>query len=133
MNASAEDRLAIIELVTSADAAATARDVDGYLACFTDDARMTGTMGDYQGKEAIRQSVSPIWASEGDTTVHLSLNVQVDDTSQSGLVARSILLILKAGPPVGIIGMAAITQNVVKVGDEWKVHVRAIANVGHPS
>ena len=63
---SAADHLAILDVVTRADEAASRRDPDGYVVLFTPDAVLDGAQGRYAGREALRASVGPIWAAEGD-------------------------------------------------------------------
>ncbi|HXW33288.1 MAG TPA: nuclear transport factor 2 family protein [Acidimicrobiales bacterium] len=126
MTLSTEDRLDIVDVVTRADAAATARNVEDYLACFTDDARLVGAKGEHNGKGQLRRSLGAIWASEGATTAHLSLNVVVDEVDNTKAVVRSILLIVESGPPVTLLGLSAITQNVVKKGGHWRIELRNV-------
>jgi hypothetical protein len=61
MSLSAADRLAILEVVTRADEAASRRDADGYVALFAPDAVLDGTQGRHAGREELRASVGPIW------------------------------------------------------------------------
>jgi hypothetical protein len=129
MTLSSDDRLAIVDLVTRADAAATVRDVEGYLSCFTDDADLGGAKGDHHGKDGLRRSVGSIWAAEGDTTAHLCLNVVIDETGDRQAVVRSILLIVGAADPRTLVDLVAITQDVVKTGPDWKVSRRDVRNL----
>ena len=130
MSLSPADRLDIIDVVTRADAAATARDVDGYVACFTDTARIVGAMGEHDGTDALRRDVGPIWASEGAATAHLCLNAVIDEEGDGRAQVRSILLIVASSQPFTPLGMSAITQNLVRTGDGWKIAVRAVHDLG---
>ena len=56
MTLSPADRLDILDLLTRADAAASARDPDAYLALFTSDAVLDGDQGDYRGTAALRRA-----------------------------------------------------------------------------
>jgi hypothetical protein len=130
MTLSTEDRLAIVDLVTRADAAATARDADRYLECFTDNPRLVGAMGEHVGSDDLRRAVGPIWAAEGEATAHLSLNVVVDEVDRERATVHSLLVILGATPPFPVVGVSAITQQVVNIGPEWRIELRAVGEVG---
>ena len=97
------DRLAILDLITQADEAATRRDADGYVALFTEDAVLDGTQGTYAGRAALRQSVGPVWAAEGPVSLHLTLNPVIEPGPGDGLaVRRSVLLIVDPNQPPAI-------------------------------
>jgi hypothetical protein len=78
MTLSVADRLDILDVLARADWAATRRDSEACVALFTDDAVLDGEKGEHRGKELLRRSVGPIWASEGAATVHLTLNAVLD-------------------------------------------------------
>jgi hypothetical protein len=111
MRHSAADRLDILDLLASADNAATRRDVASYLACFTDDAVLDGGMGEHRGKAALEGAVGPIWQAEGDASVHLTTNavVELDSRADDRAVAHSVLVIL-AGDPVTVRSVSNITH-----------------------
>ena len=111
MSLSAADRLAILEVITRADEAASRRDADAYVALFTPDAVLDGTQGQHAGRQALRAAVGPVWAAEGPATLHLTLN-PVIEPSPSGdqATARSVLLIIDPAAPPGIRAAATITQ-----------------------
>ena len=70
--------LSVVDRLNRADSAAARRDVDAYVACFTNDAVLDGNKGEHRGKDLLRQSVGPIWESEGTTSAHLTLNPLVE-------------------------------------------------------
>lgn len=78
MTLSADDRLAILDLVTRADDAATRRDVESYVALFTDDGVLDGEKGEHRGHSELAEAVGRVWASEGTASSHLALNVIID-------------------------------------------------------
>ncbi len=128
MTLSAADRLAILEVVTRADEAASHRDADGYVALFTQDAVLDGAQGRYAGREALRASVGPIWAAEGPATLHLTLNPVVEPgPGGDQAVARSVLLIIDPAPPPAIRAAAVITQELRRVGGSWLITRRTVA------
>ena len=62
MTLSAADRLAILDVVTRADEAASRRDAEGYVTLFTEDAVLDGAQGRHAGRQALRAAVGPVWA-----------------------------------------------------------------------
>jgi len=54
MSLPAADQLAILDVLTRADEAATRRDADGYVALFTEDAVLDGTPDRHAGREGDR-------------------------------------------------------------------------------
>jgi ketosteroid isomerase-like protein len=131
MTLSVADRLDILDLLIRADSAATRRDVDAYVACFTDDAVLDGSKGEYRGKNRLRQPVGPIWESEGTTSVHLTLNPLVEsaDDAPDVAIAQSMLLILKDESPTSVHSVSSIVQHVVKRGTVWLIARRSVHSV----
>ena len=128
MTMSAADRLAILDVVTRADEAASRRDADGYVALFTPDAVLDGTQGRHVGREALHASVGPIWTAEGPATLHLTLNPVIEAGSRDGqAIARSVLLIIDAAPPSAIRTAAVITQELRRAEDSWRIARRTVA------
>jgi ketosteroid isomerase-like protein len=127
VNLSAADRLEILDVVGRADAAATRRDADAYAALFTDDAVLDGSQGLHPAA-GLREAVGPIWAAEGATTLHLTLNPVVDPgDGPDEAVVSSVLLIVAPAAPITIITAAAITQKVRRSGDTWRISRRTVA------
>ena len=128
MTLSAADRLAILEVITRADEAASRRDADAYVALFTQDAMLDGTQGRYAGREALRASVGPIWAAEGPATLHLTLNPVIDLGPVSDqAVVRSVLLIIDPAAPPALRAAAAITQELRRTEGFWRITRRTVA------
>jgi hypothetical protein len=113
----ASDRLDILEVLARAETAATVRDADAYVGLFTEDAVLDGAQGVHIGKEALRQVVGPIWASEGPATFHLLLNAVIDQAScdSDDVVATSVLLIVRQGALPQIQHVSEITQQLKRV------------------
>jgi hypothetical protein len=127
VNLSAADRLEILDVVGRADAAATRRDADAYAALFTDHAVLDGSQGLHPAA-GLRAAVGPIWAAEGATTLHLTLNPVVDaGDGPDEAVVSSVLLIVAPAAPITIITAAAITQKVRRSGDTWLISRRTVA------
>ena len=122
------DRLAIVDVITRADDAASRRDADGYVALFTEDAVLEGTQGRHVGREALRAAVGPVWASEGPVTLHLTLNPVVEPGPDEGrAVARSVLLIIDPRGPA-IRSVALITQELRRTDESWRVSRRTVSD-----
>jgi ketosteroid isomerase-like protein len=128
---STSDRLAILDVVTRADAAATRRDADAYVSFFTDSAVLDGSMGEYSGKDLLRESVGPIWAAEGTMSVHVTLNAVVDevDGHPDRAVVSSHLLILKIDTAIALYGLSAVVQHLVRVEGNWLIGRRSVSNL----
>jgi uncharacterized protein (TIGR02246 family) len=124
----AADRLAILDVITRADEAASRRDPDAYIALFTPDAVLDGAQGRHAGREALRASVGPIWAAEGPATLHLTLNPVVEPgPGRDQAVARSVLLIIDSAAPPAIRAAAAITQELRRAEGSWRITRRTVA------
>jgi hypothetical protein len=122
------DRLDILELVAMADAAASDRDADAYVALFTDYVVLDGDMGRHAGREAMRAAVGPIWEAEGPASMHLTLNATVHPREKDRLRAMvtSVLVIVRASPPPSIHSVAQISQDVVKLDGLWRIERRSV-------
>jgi hypothetical protein len=132
MSLSAADRLDILQVLARADSAATRRDAEGYVALFTDDAVLDGDKGEHRGKDRLRRSVGPIWASEGPASVHLTLNAVVDPVEgrPDRAAATSVLLILTGTAPTSVHSVSDIVQHLVKVGPGWQIERRSVHLLG---
>jgi uncharacterized protein (TIGR02246 family) len=127
MTLSAADRLAILDVITRADDAASRRDADGYAGLFTEDAVLDGTQGRHAGREALRSGVGPVWAAEGPATLHLTLNPVVEPgPSGDQATVRSVLLIVDPTAPA-IRAAAAITQELRRTECSWLITRRTVA------
>jgi hypothetical protein len=121
----AEDSLAILQLIARADACATARDPDAYVALFTEDGVMDGAMGTAHGRSALRDTVAHVWAGEPAGTLHLTLNAVIDTSGPQPSV-DSVMLLLAAGTPPAIIGSAKVRQVVIRQPEGWRISRRTI-------
>ena len=130
MTLSPADRLDILDLLTRADTAASARDVEGYLSLLTSDIVLDGDQGTYRGASALRAALATVWAAEQRASLHLTLN-PVIDTAPGGALARSVLLIVDPGPPAALATAARITQELRHEGGLWKISRRTVSAPGH--
>jgi uncharacterized protein (TIGR02246 family) len=130
MSLSAADQLAILDVITRADEAASRRDADGYVALFTQDAVLDGTQGRHAGREALRAAVGPVWAAEGPVTLHLTLNPVIEPgPSDDQATVRSVLLIIDPAA-LAIRAAAAITQELRRAEGTWRIARRTVAPAG---
>ena len=122
------DRLDILDLLTRADNAATRRDIDGYVVLFSDDGVLDGEKGEHRGRQALVEAVGPVWESEGDATVHLTLNPVIEAVPGHAdrAVATTWLLIVDPSPPPTIKTVAAIVQHVEKADTRWQITRRTV-------
>ena len=128
MSLSDGDRLAILDVITRADEAATRRDADGYVALFTQDAVLDGAEGRHAGREALRASVGPVWAAEGPATLHLTLNPVIEPgPGDDQAVVRSVLLIVDPAAPPALRATAMITQELRQAEGSWRIARRTVA------
>ena len=131
MTLSAADRLAILEVITRADDAASRRDADGYVALFSEDAVLDGTQGRHAGRQALRAAVGPVWAAEGPATLHLTLNPVVEPGPfDDQAVVRSVLLIIDPAATPALRAAAAITQELRRADSTWRITRRTVAPAG---
>ncbi len=123
------DRLAILDVITRADEAASRRDADRYVALFTEDAVLDGAQGRHAGRAALRESVGPVWDAEGPATLHLTLNPVIEPGQDDGhAVARSVLLIVDPATPPAIRATAVITQELRRSDGTWRISRRTVAS-----
>jgi hypothetical protein len=124
----AADRLDILDLLARADNAATRRDVEAYVALFSEDGVLDGEKGEHRGRRALAEAVPAVWAAEGDATAHLTLNavIDADPDHADRAVATSRLLIVDPRPPT-IKNLATIVQHLQKAGTRWQITRRSVA------
>jgi ketosteroid isomerase-like protein len=128
MTLSAADRLAILDVITRADEAASRRDAGAYVELFTDDAVLDGSQGRHAGRAALRAAVGPVWAGEGPATLHLTLNPVIEPgPAPDQAVARSVLLIIDPATPPALRATAAITQELRRSQGSWRIARRTVA------
>jgi ketosteroid isomerase-like protein len=131
MTLSPADRLDISDLLTRADTAASARDIEGYLSLLTSDMVLDGDQGTYRGTSALRSALAAVWATEQKPSLHLTLNPVVDPGAQPGRArARSVLLIMDPGPPPALATAARITLELRQEGGRWKISRRTVSAAG---
>jgi SnoaL-like protein len=126
MTLTAEDSIAILQLVARADTLATTRDADGYVDLFTTDAIMSGAMGTATGREQLGATVARVWAGEPVGTLHLTLNAVIDQDGRD-IVVTSVMLMIGPGAAPAVLGAADVRQTVVRTADGWRIAERSIS------
>jgi uncharacterized protein (TIGR02246 family) len=126
MTLTAQDTIAILQLVARADTMATDRDAGGYVELFTEDATMDGAMGTAAGRAQLRQTVARVWAGEPTGTLHLTLNAVIDERGDE-IVVNSVMLMVTPGDAQAIHGAARVRQTIVRTGVGWRIAGRSIA------
>lgn len=123
------DRLDILDLLARADNAATGRDVDAYVALFSDDGVLDGEKGEHRGRQALAETVGSVWAAEGDASVHLTLNAVIEDTPDGPerAIATTQLVIIDPARPPTIKSLATVVQHLEKVPTGWQITRRSVA------
>jgi uncharacterized protein (TIGR02246 family) len=121
----AADSLEIMQLVTRADNCATARDANAYVELFTGDGEMLGDKGSARGRAALRDAVTAVWAAEPPRTLHLTLNVTIDESGPDPSVTSVMLMVTRESPPT-VLGAAVVRQVVRRTSDGWRIASREI-------
>jgi uncharacterized protein (TIGR02246 family) len=122
----AEDKLAIIDLVQQADNAATHRDYEQYANLYTEDGVMEGTQGNYMGRSQIATATKEVWSHEPAGSLHLTQNVTIKETDGS-ITVHSWLVIITQNDSRQILTTADVTQTINKTPDGWKICRRHIS------
>jgi uncharacterized protein (TIGR02246 family) len=125
MSLTAVESLEIMQLVARADNCATARDADGYAELFTEDGMMTGVMGRARGRAALRDAVAAVWAAEPPRTLHLTLNVTIDESGPDPTVTSVMLMVTRDAKP-DVLGSALVRQVVRRTAEGWRIASREI-------
>jgi uncharacterized protein (TIGR02246 family) len=121
----AAESLEIMQLVARADDCATSRDAEGYALLFTADGAMTGGMGSATGRDALRDAVAAVWAKEPERTLHLTLNVTIDDSGTDPVVTSVMLMVTREAAP-RVLGSAIVRQVVRLTPEGWRIASRQI-------
>jgi uncharacterized protein (TIGR02246 family) len=120
------DTIEILQLVARADDRASARDAEGYVGLFTEDAVMDGDEGRAEGREQLAHTVARVWAREPAGTLHLTLNAVVHEGERETTVT-SVMLLVAGTAPGSVVGSARVTQTVRRTDDGWRIAERRIA------
>jgi uncharacterized protein (TIGR02246 family) len=125
MSLRAADSLEIMQLVARADNCATARDAEGYAELFTEEGVMTGGMGTARGRAALRDAVTAVWTAEPPRTLHLTLNVTIEESGSDPTVTSVMLMVTREAKPA-VLGSSLVRQVVRRTADGWRIASRDI-------
>src|SRR5208282_4713405 len=104
----AEDKLAIIDLIQQADNAATRRNFEGYANLYTEDGLMEGSQGNYTGHSNIVAATKEVWGREPDGSMHLTQNITIVEVNGTTIVL-SWLVIIAPDTQKQIVATAEVT------------------------
>ena len=125
MSLTAAESLEIMQLVARADNCATARDAEGYAELFTEEGVMTGVMGTARGRAALRDAVTDVWTAEPPRTLHLTLNVAIDESGRDPTVTSVMLMVTREAKPA-LLGSSLVRQVVRRTAEGWRIASRDI-------
>jgi ketosteroid isomerase-like protein len=131
MTLSDTDRLDILELLARADNAASRRDAATYISYFTEDAVLDGAKGEHRGRAALVEAVEPIWASEGASSAHLTLNAVIDPVEghpDQATATSTLVIIDTASATFAVRTTSTIIQYLVKIGQIWRIARRSVSD-----
>ena len=83
---------------------------------FTEDGVMTGNKGSARGRAALRDAVTAVWAAEPPHTLHLTLNVTIDESGPDPSVRSVMLMVTRESPP-RVLGSALVRQVVRRTAE----------------
>lgn len=122
---SAEDSLAILQLIAAADNCASTRDVEGYVDLFTEDGIMTCATGTAIGRAAVESTVAAVWFEEPSGALHLTLNPRIDETEDEPVV-HSVTLIVIPGESPRMFAASCVRQAVRLTPAGWRIAISEI-------
>ena len=82
-------------------------------------------MGRARGRLALRDAVAAVWAAEPPRTLHLTLNVTIDQSEPDPTVT-SVMLMVTRGVKPDVLGSALVRQVVRRTSDGWRIASREI-------
>ena len=122
MPLSADDRFALLDLIARYNLAADEKDVEATVAHYTDDGYIEGDMSTGRGKDAMREGLPDIFATEVTLKRHIATNVRFGEPDDQGEVEVGyVLLVMEAGAVPVAVATSMITDTFRRVDGEWKV------------
>ena len=86
---------------------------------------MTGVMGMARGRAALRDAVTDVRMAEPPRTLHLTLNVTIDESGPDPTVTSVMLMVTRDAKPA-VLGSSLVRQVVRLNGDGWRIASRQI-------
>lgn len=126
---SIEDRLAIEDLLIRYCAAIDGGDVEGVLACFTDDCRLeSNIIGPHPGQGGVRMLAEQMarLRAEGRIYRHFISNFRVEVNGNRGRVRCYLLDILTMNNATELVSPGEYDCDVVRHGKGWLIETRRV-------
>ena len=120
----AADQLAILAVITKADALATRRDVVSYVELFTPEGKIIGAKGNAKGKQELTSFTKATWQKEPETTFHLTIAPLIVGQTEAAVQTQSTLLLVD-GATNKIINTRQIKQTLVFT-NKWLISSREV-------
>ena len=117
---SANDRLAILEVITRYNRLADDRDVEETVALYTQDGFIEGDFQTGPGPEGLRADLPGIFAMEGTLKRHITTNHLIEGEGDRATVS-SMLVVLEGETLPGVGATADVTDEFQKVDGQWRV------------
>jgi ketosteroid isomerase-like protein len=118
MTLTADDRLAILEVIARYNRLADERDVEGTVALYTDTGYIDGDFSTGVGPDGLRADLPGIFAMEGTLKRHISINHLIDGDGARATV-RSLLLVVEGETLPAVGATADITDELHKQDGRW--------------
>lgn len=125
MKLSAEEQLAIFDLIVRADQLATIRDVKNYVSLFTSSGQIIGAKGLATGTAELTNFTKDTWSKEPQRTQHLTIAPSISMVSKGLVKAQSTLLIVN---PITreIVDCRTIQHELSYEDDKWLFSLRKV-------
>ena len=120
MALTADDRLAILDLIARYNRLADDRDVEGTVELYTADGYIHGDFATAPGHDGMRADLPAIFAMEGTLKRHISTNHIVEGDGEQATV-RSMLLVVEGETLPAVGATADITDELIKQDGQWRV------------
>lgn len=116
----ADDRLAILEVIARYNRAADERDVDATVELYTPDGVIEGDMATAPGHDGLRSGLPKLFEMEGTLKRHISTNHIIEGDGSRATV-RSMLVVLEAESSPSVGATADVADELRKADGVWKL------------
>lgn len=117
----ADDRFAILDVIAQYNLAADEKDVETTLTFYTEDGYIDGDMNTGRGKDAMREDLPDIFATEVTLKRHLASNVRFAERQGDEVEVSYILLVIEGGVAPLTVATSIVTDTYRLVDGVWKV------------
>lgn len=123
----AEDRFEILDIIAQYNLAADEKNVEATIAFYTEDGYIDGDMSTGKGKEAMRQDLPDIFATEVTLKRHIASNIRFQKRIGDEVEVGYVLLVMEGGIAPLTVATSMITDVYRLVDGEWKVAKHHVA------